>query len=522
MATNTNKNARAIFIVSPGTRLTSPRAFVNTRLVKLAQDRHLRLAIFIGTLAIAVRFIAINQPFVDEWSWRQSDVAAIARNYFTGGFHFARPQIDWAGKQPGYVGTEFPILPFGAALAYKIFGVHEWIGRGESVLLFAASLPFFFLFVRQIFGPNAAFCALFFYSFAPLCVMTSRCFMPDVPSLSLSIIGLYLFQRWITVSSAGAKPDGFKPSSFAMSSSLFWSSALCISLSILLKAPSAIIGAPLAIAAVYDRRHFSRLVVFALIALVPAAIWYTHAYQIAQTFYPHHMFGAGGFRVENLDWYLATLKRVFLSSLTPILFLLGIAGAITARSTRKAGVLYAWLAAMILFVIVVGYGNRHPWYQLPLVPIFAAFAGEFCARKLSPRTFALVVIATLACAIIPIRNLYRESAAELRLAGLELKRTTPPNSLIVAPDYGDPTIFYYAERRGWHFLERNATYYGHPTTDADAIVDLAQLRQRGATHIVFYSKTFWWLELYKDFARYLEEHATLVESNPQFRIYQLK
>src|SRR5437762_11913111 len=78
-----------------------------------------------SALAVAVRLIGINQPSIDNWSWRQSDVAAIARNYFQGGFHFARPQIDWAGDQPGYVGTEFPVLPFLAAICYKIVGVHE-------------------------------------------------------------------------------------------------------------------------------------------------------------------------------------------------------------------------------------------------------------------------------------------------------------------------------------------------------------------------------------------------------------
>src|SRR5438046_9033620 len=30
---------------------------------------------------------------------------------------------------------------------------------------------------------------------------------------------------------------------------------------------------------------------------------------------------------------------------------------------------------MVLFVVAVGYGNRHPWYQLPFVPITAAFTG---------------------------------------------------------------------------------------------------------------------------------------------------
>src|SRR5204862_2692783 len=134
---------------------------------------------------------------------------------------------------PGYVGTEFPILPFSAAIGYKIFGVHEWIGRAQAVLLFALSLPFFFLLVRRIFGEIGAVWALFFYSFAPLGIMAGRCFMPDMPSLALSIIGLYFFQRWVDQSER------------ARSTSLI-ASAFCISLSILIKLPSIIIGAPLA------------------------------------------------------------------------------------------------------------------------------------------------------------------------------------------------------------------------------------------------------------------------------------
>jgi hypothetical protein len=83
-------------------------------------------------LAVVVRLIEVEQPFIDRWSWRQSDTAAIARNYLENGFHFNRPQIDWAGDAPGYVGTEFPILPFAVALAYKVTGVQEWVGRIQA------------------------------------------------------------------------------------------------------------------------------------------------------------------------------------------------------------------------------------------------------------------------------------------------------------------------------------------------------------------------------------------------------
>src|SRR5436309_12443852 len=202
----------------------------------------IKIAIAIWILAVAARLVLINQPYVDHWSWRQSDVAAIARNFYDGGFRFAYPQIDWAGDATGYVGTEFPILPFLAAICYKFAGIHEWIGRSQAVILFAVSLPFFFLLVREVFGSTAAIWATFFYAFAPLNIFAGRSFMPDVPSLSLAIMGLYFFLRW-------THDQKWTP---------FFAAAIAISLSILIKVTSVVIFAPLAyvlVAAVCDRRR---------------------------------------------------------------------------------------------------------------------------------------------------------------------------------------------------------------------------------------------------------------------------
>src|SRR6266576_767153 len=288
--------------------------------------RRTSLAITLSVLPVMARLVLIDQPYIDHWSWRQSDVAAIARNFYENGFHFAYPQIDWAGDAPGYVGTEFPILPFLAAICYKLAGVHEWIGRVQAIIFFAASLPCFFLLVREIFGELAATWALLFYAFTPLGLFASREFMPDVPSLSLAIIGLYFFLHWIE--------NEAKRFLFA--------SAILISLSILIKLPSVLIGAPMAcltVAAVYDRRSIllkecdghrpplQLLALFATIALLPPAIWYWHAHQIAGRFYPHHFFGAGGIQIMSADWYWKIAKQIVTSSLTPLLFALALLGA---------------------------------------------------------------------------------------------------------------------------------------------------------------------------------------------------
>src|SRR6266404_2101976 len=194
-----------------------------------ATDAAPRIVFVICVFAVAARLIFINQPYVDHWSWRQSDVAAIAHNFLQNGFRFGYPQIDWAGNAPGYVGTEFPILPFIAAICYRFAGVHEWIGRIQAVILFAVSLPFFFLLVREILGSTAAVWATFFFCFTPLNVFAGRSFMPDLPSLSLAIIGLYFFLRWVQHNESWS----------------FFVAAIAISLSFLIKITSIVIALPI-------------------------------------------------------------------------------------------------------------------------------------------------------------------------------------------------------------------------------------------------------------------------------------
>jgi len=487
--------------------------------------------LFIVVAALVVRLIGIDQPFIDPWSWRQSDVAAIARNFLENGFHFTWPQIDWAGNQPGYVGTEFPILPFMAALIYRSAGVQEWIGRIQGVLLFVAALPFFFGLVRRIFGEVVAGWATFFYAFAPLSVVASRAFMPDVPSLSLAVVGLYFFLRW-------AEEDRFRW--------LVWS-AILVSLALLIKMPTAIIGVPLFYLALRAKKKnedggletaapwteiFARWETwfFAAVTLVPSALWYWHAHRIAMQFYPYHFFGAGGFRIMNLGWYWELVRQTAFSSLTLALFALALLGALVVPRGKQTRLFHWWLVAMLLFIFVAGYGNRHQWYQLPLVPIAAVFAGCACAWIATRAPIPRVLLALGAVLLVSsfsissyfcVQPLYRPAAAALRNLGLELNEATTANTLIIAATDGDPTVFYYAHRRGWHFLG-DGVYDGNPLNSAQIIANLEKLRSRGATHLVFYAGTQWWLDYYKEFADHLANTATLVEQTPQFTIYRLQ
>src|SRR5437762_6786545 len=342
---------------------------------------------------------------------------------------------------------------------------------------------FFFLLVRNVFGETAASWALFFYSFAPLGIMAGRCFMPDIPSLALSIIGLYFFQRWIEES---ARESPARSTSFFVA-------AIAISLSILIKLPSILIGAPLACLA-FQRfsipplrlgaafRNLS-LWSFGALALLPSALWYGHAYQIALQFYPHHFFGAGGVQIMSAAWYLKIVKEIVTSTLTPFVFVLGGVGVLVTRTCPErqsngsiprprdaTRMFHWWLAAMILFIVIVGYGNRHQWYQLPLIPIAAVFAGATCvfvgskiSSRVVKRSLSILLAALFSFSVfVYARGFYQPTAAPFRDAGLKLKTVAPSNGLVAAADNGDPTVLYYAERKGWHFLEKNGIYDGEP------------------------------------------------------------
>src|SRR5947207_10558121 len=113
--------------------------------------------------------------------------------------------------------------------------------------------------------------------------------------------------------------------------------------------------------------------IFIAIALLPSVIWYWHAHQIAETFYPHHFFGAGGIRIESFSWYSHIAQQSLVSSLTPTLSAMALVGLFVTQSRdRSYSRLFHWFfGALHVFSVVVGYGNPTRWYHLRPPPLAA-------------------------------------------------------------------------------------------------------------------------------------------------------
>jgi len=496
--------------------LTSSGAARADRLGARWRNPSLLLVTALAVFGVAIRLVHITQPFVDAWSWRQSDVAMIAENFYRNGFNVFFPQIDWAGSTPGYVGTEFPLVPLLAALLYVLFGVHECVGRTVSVAFFAISVPFFFLLVRKVYTERAALAAVSFYVAAPLSIFTSRSFMPDMPSLSVALMALYLLRRWLERGS---------PLVFAGAS-------VALAVALLVKPFIATVGfAFLSLAiAKYGRGwvRMTQLWVLAALAVLPSLTWYAHAYYLSVSSAPYHFFGAGRVGLGSLEGYGKMFEEVALASLTPPVTALALVGLFVRPKSPHGYVFHSWLIGVLIFLMTVA-RHYHQWYHLALVPIGAALAGAALDHLADPLAHAwgrgpaacagLVLSLSLGFfAYTQVAPLYQPSAMPAFTAGLELRRSSPPDALVAVVDSGDPTAIYYSGRKGWHF-PRN---FGGPVAqDSEAVLELETLRRDGARYLVFLRDTRWWLDHYADFARHVNASYRRLQETESYVIFDL-
>jgi hypothetical protein len=482
------------------------------------QSTELVLLFAVMFLGVLCRLIYISQPFVDDWSWRQADVAMIAENFYLHGFNIFYPQINWAGNSPGYVGTEFPLVPFLASMLYLFFGIQDWIGRSISIGFFALSAPFFYLLVRKISNERSAMFAVGVYTLAPLSVFSSRSFMPDMASLSFSIVAFYLFTEWLR-----RKKTIW----------LFAATCAATSLAILVKLPAIIIGVPLLYLAWQE--YGAKLVLrrdlwaFAGLSLALPLAWYYHTYLVSISHYPHHMFGSGGIAIESLGWYLSIVHGAAASGLTLIVSAAMVIGIFLAPETKFGRLFHWWLLAILLFLFVAGQGHRHPWYLLPIVPVAAALAGrafDFVLSRIPQPAqlrisiiFGLTFLFSLSyLSFVYVKPLYEPLRMAALHAGRELNRIVPPEALIAVADGGDPTCLYYSKRKGWHYLE---DFGNAPRDSQEAIAEVDRLRKQGASYLIFIRYTFRWLKQYDHFRAYLNSRYRRVKDTQDYIIFDL-
>jgi hypothetical protein len=126
------------------------------------------------------------------------------------------PQADYDGPPPNYVELELQIVPFLAACAYKLVGIHEGIGRLISVAFGLGTIVVTGAFARWLFRSNVAgLAAAALYAALPGAIYYSRTFMPDTTMVFFFTAATYACCRWFW-DEAPASWRGFAPAALLL------------------------------------------------------------------------------------------------------------------------------------------------------------------------------------------------------------------------------------------------------------------------------------------------------------------
>jgi len=426
-----------------------------------------RFAIVLGVIVLVgllLRLKGVHDPILDHPGWRQGDTASIARNFATLDLNPLHPQTNYDGPPPNYVELELQIVPFLAALLYKIFGVHEIFGRLITIAFSLGTIVTCGVFARYAFGKDVAgIAAALAFALFPGSVYYGRTFMPDTAMTFFLTLAIFALVRWI------AEDDARLGRRFGIAASL-------AALAILAKPVAIVLFVPL-LCALLAKRGLAGAVrapgtyAFVAIALVPYLAYDAYVRSIAEWHWSSgittlHVLPSLRAALTSPSALLTKLKiwRRILGMLPatmigPVGVVLAIAGACLAPKGPARAALYGWLAGALAYAFVVVTVERVDYYLYLFVPLAALFVGGLAARVSPVRAApfpvrALWALAAVACVIAgyvtgkkAVAPYYAYPKAVYRRA-IALNETLAPGALVVMGHY-DPSVLYYIGRKGW-------------------------------------------------------------------------
>jgi hypothetical protein len=419
-------------------------------------------------LGLVLRLKGIHNPLLDHPGWRQGDEASIAHNFATLQYNIFYPQTNYNGPPPNYVELELQIVPFLAASAYKVFGIHEIAGRLITIAFSIGTivvLAFFgrWLFASAVAGALAAVC----YAVMPGAVYYGRAFTPDTAMVFFMTAALYATAR------LAIDRERWRPRDVCTAGAL-------LALALLAKPVAAVALVPVAVL-LFERarsgRTFSWPLAAALVAVPLLVLW---GYDRIVSSHAEWHWSSGILTLHVLPALRASLQngpalgiklqqfRVMLGVFASLLAGPAITGAavlgflLPGRSVRSRSLLWSWLAGGLLYVYVVVTVERVDYYMLLLLPLAALAAGGVLARlalalassALPPAAkYAAVALGCFGLVAVTVQNLeivrpyYAYSKSVYRNA-VTLDKTLAAGALVVMGHY-DPSVLYYIGRYGW-------------------------------------------------------------------------
>ncbi len=482
-----------------------------------------KVLLWIILVAVVVRLVCINSLLLDCHSFRQAITAMTSRNICRGDGNLFMPLRDDGGAKRIIANGEFPVYQYTVAVFYKIFGVHEIIGRLVNVFFSVLSIFFLYLLVKNILDRKLALLTAGVYSLVPLAVYYSRTFQRFGMVICFLIGGLYFFNKWVN------KPKWY----FSILAVIF------CNISFLMYPPGMSVILPMAYLAYskYGKKAFKDyrlyLTFFCLVIFTFAWIYYFVKISGGGAFAWHHDWGNWKYYFTwlNINYFFKTMfyvpaKFVF----TPLGYAALIIGIIKS-SEKKYRMFYFWMLAIYINYALDPYPSfqvLHEYYYYQLVPAGAVFIAVGLdwlwqrRRLLQVASFKRVMV-ILVLIICSVSSMYPCKKAMMRyvtrwrinqyLPSLTVRGITEKDSLVVYAG-GKPQLVYYCDRIGW----KTSKYPGCRGSRGHAAIE--RYKRKGADYLVNLT-TGDFKEKHKKYLLDLQEHYKLIERTNDYVIYKL-
>jgi 4-amino-4-deoxy-L-arabinose transferase-like glycosyltransferase len=412
--------------------------------------------------------------------WRQSDTATIARNFAADGMNIFFPQINWGGAGPGYVETEFQLLPWLTAVTYLVFGEHVVLGRLVSLAFMLVAAAAFWGLARRLLPATSARWGLAAFFLSPAFMRWGTAFMPEATVLAFYLLALLGFCRWLQED----RPVF-----------LGWAGA-ATSVAALVKPTSLHIGLVIGLWVLFvarDRLRRPSLYAAGLAALVAPALWLRHAAGLHADY--GNTFGVisgGDSKWGSLsmwlspEFYLGNLRSETIFVYGLIGLPLAVLGVVwlwrrrTADSSTQPGasalpLLGAGVIALTVYYFAAGrytstdMGIQYHVYSLPYAAIATGVGITAALGWVRGRLSGAVTAAAAGLAVLLLGaqsvNVFVQSlpdqAGVFGVCATELDAVSAPDDLVVvsttsrttdggvANNYQEPVVFFLADRKGW-------------------------------------------------------------------------
>ena len=458
----------------------------------LSERNSILILAVIVLLVLAVRLFMIGTPSLEWAAWKEIDYLTISKNFWQNGFNILQPQVDWPAEPPRVTEMELPLVPFFTAIFYQIFGYGAFSARFVPLLSYLVMVVFVYKLTKREIGAYTGLLAGLAAGLMPLSHPFSNTLFTEPAMIAMSVVSLYYVAEWI-------EHQRRREQVLAV---------IALSLTFSLKLESLYLLLPLSWIAFRQykfqlRKYFGFVLLVALSFVLPI-IWYSYAYYLEST--GARLFGI--FKGHNksqivtmlmdLRWYRTMAGRIINGIFGGIygsaLFLFGLGLALLHR---RGGLIFAYLASVCIYFVLVAEGNVDaPYRQLPLIPsasIFVALGVQAIVvalaiawKSISTNRTWLLAIPFLFTLLIPVPKLDEVFApnvpahADRWQFATEIKKYSDENSkLVVLGEYSkhvggydlSPVLYYYSGLQGWTLKPEQWT-----------VEYVEGLRQKGATH----------------------------------------